>query len=136
MKQLLFTRRDDGQLVLAGGVSMAFAILLIAGLSQLGTEMDADQDIEPLLGPEFTHVRSQFEMAVIYQYSHSNGTAEEVFNETAEIFIDLEVQYGLYLTFDITNLTGPSGNKTIEYRMEMVSKEQLLAQDGVLTLIR
>ena len=128
--------RDDGQLVLAGGVAMAFAILLIAGMTQLGTDMDADQEIEPSLGPEFVHVRSQFEMAASYRYAHSEETAQEAFHNTTGAFANMELRYGLFLTFEIVNVTGSLGNETLQYRMEMVSKEQFLGQDGTLILRR
>lgn len=127
---------EDGQLVLAGGVAMAFAILIIAGLSQLGTEMDADRDIEPYLGPEFIHLRDQFEKAVAYQYNRTNDSAEETFANTSRLFVNLELHYGVLLEFTLLNTTGSQGNETIAYRIEMMSTEQLLKQEGTLVLRR
>lgn len=115
---------------------MAFAILIIAGLTQLGTEMDADRDIEPSLGPEFAHVRTQFEKALEYRYNQTNESAEETFSHASKMFINMEIHYGLLLEYQIINLTGTPGNETLEYRMEMVSTEQLLKQEGTLVLKR
>ena len=131
-----FRDRDEGQLVLSGGVAMAFAILLLAGLSQLGTEMDANRDIEPSLGPEFSHLRVQFEDAVVYRYNTTGESATDSFLNCSDMFSDMEFQYGLILDFTILNITGTSGDETIEYRMELVSTEQYLAREGTIELTR
>ncbi len=131
-----FSGREEGQLVLAGGVALAFAILLIAGLTQLGTDMDADRDIEPSLGPEFVHVRIQFENAVQYNYEERNESAQEAFTNSAELFVNMQIHYGVILDFETINITGTPGNETVEFRMEMVSKEQLLWQEGTIVLTR
>lgn len=128
--------RDDAQLVLAGGVALAFAVLLIAGLSQLGTEMDSNRDIEPSLVAEFTHLRIQFEDSVVYQYNTTNESAVDSFLTSSDIFSDMEFQYGLILDLSILNVTGTPGDEIIEYRIELVSTEQYLAREGTIVLIR
>lgn len=127
---------DQGQLVLAGGVAMAFAILMIASMTLLSNEMDADRDVEPSLGIRFEHIKSQFEMAMVYTYNTTNSSSQEVFNQTSNMFGIMEFHYGLFLDFSILSVNGSPGNETLEYRMTLSSDEQVLKQDATITLLR
>lgn len=127
---------EGGQLILAGGVALAFALLMIAGLTQIGTEMDADRDVEPSLGPEFVHLQDQFEKAVSYHYNTTNDSAEESFRVSADLFVHMEFHYGVVLEFDLVNVTGTPGNETVDYGMRMRSSEQQLFTEGTAVLKR
>lgn len=131
-----FGSEDQGQLVLAGGVAMAFAILMIASMTLLTNEMDADRDVEPSLGIRFEHIRTQFEMAMVYRYNTTNSSTQEVFNQTANMFGIMEFHYGLFLDFTVVSVNGNPGNETLEYRMTLSSDEQILVQDSMITLFR
>jgi len=128
--------RDSCQLVLAGGVAMAFAILVIASTTMLSLEMDSDRDIEPSLAVEFSHLGQEFRIALIHQYNITNGSAQSIFQYTSSLFISMELQYGLLLDIDMLNMTGASGNETIDYRMVLVSKDQEYELQDTITLIR
>lgn len=127
---------SHAQLVLAGGVSMAFAILMIAGLTQIGLNMESEKDIEPSLGPEFIHLVDEFEKAIDYQYNTTNQTAEESFTSSSELFISMEYYYGVIMEFTILNNTGSSGNETVEYSISMQTQNQYLHQERTIVLIR
>ncbi len=131
-----FPRDDRGQLVLVGGVAIAFAILMIAGMSLLASEMDADRDIEPSLGPEFAHLKGEFEKAMVYRYNRTNESAEEVFAHTSGMFSVMELYYGLYLDFEVINITGTPGSEVLNYSMVLVSEDQILEQTGRIDLTR
>lgn len=127
---------EEGQLVLAGGVSLAFAVLIIAGLTGLGFEMEAGRDVEPSLGPEFSHLGAQFEEAVSHWYGASNDSAEEAFRSCAVLFSTMQLQYGLNLDLRIQNITGTPGNETLVYRMELLTARQYLGKEGIIHLVR
>jgi len=125
---------ESGQLVLAAGVALAFAILMIAGLTQIGTDMDADRDIEPSLGPEFVHVKGEFEKAVFYRYNVTKESAEESFVKSADMFTNMEFHYGLIVNFQIVNITGSPGDETVQYTISLRSQEQFFLEEGTIVL--
>ena len=126
----------NGQLVLVSGVAMAFSILMIASMTMLFSQMEADRDIEPSLGPQFEDIHIEFEKALSYNYNHSIEDATEVFNSTASIFELVEMHYGLSLDFVLLNVTGSLGEETVTYSITLSSEEQVLVQEFSIVLRR
>jgi hypothetical protein len=133
---IVFGMKDRAQVVLSGGVSLAFAILMLASLTQIAMNMDSGKDIEPSLGPEFVHVKEEFKGAVQYHYNSTNDSAEYSFNHVADMFVTMEYYYGVIMEFTIMNITGSPGNETVEYRISMLTAEQSLRQEGTIELHR
>ena len=131
-----FRSEKRGQLVLASGVAMAFSILMIASMTMLFSQMDADRNIEPALGPEFSHVHLEFERALIYNYNHTSESGSSVFNSTAPVFEVMEMHYGLNLDFTLLNVTGSPDNETVSYRITLRSEGQVLEGEFVVVLRR